>query len=138
MSINLVFDWTPAEDDILREGRAEGLSYATLARRLGRTRNSCISRARRTRIPSPSKPVVEALPAAPPVTQCQYIHGDPRKPDHRYCGDPVVKKGRPYCASHMAVTYVRYKDAAAVDQAVEAKLAKVLKDIEREGRELKE
>ena len=31
----------------------------------------------------------------------QFIHGDPREPDHHKCGRPTVRGPSPYCAEHM-------------------------------------
>jgi len=38
---------------------------------------------------------------------CQFIIGDHRGPDWRFCGEPRVRQDSSYCAAHHAVCYVR-------------------------------
>jgi len=43
--------WTPDQDDVLRNLRAEGCSYGVIAIDLDKSRNACISRAKRLGVP---------------------------------------------------------------------------------------
>lgn len=63
--------WTEAEDKTLRDGCANGYPFGQIAKILGHTRSSCIGRANRQGIKTPSvariaKPVT-ARPAKPPA-----------------------------------------------------------------------
>lgn len=70
------------------------------------------------------------------VRTCQYPHGDPRKPEFHFCGDPVVS-GKPYCAAHCAVTYTVYRTKKEAQRALEQEVAGALKAIEKEVREMR-
>lgn len=35
---------------------------------------------------------------------CKWIDGDPRDPDHRYCGQPTIKNGA-WCRYHRGIAY---------------------------------
>lgn len=52
--------WTPEEDARLRDLRAREITFVDIARQIGRTENSCISRAQKlglsTKRQPPSKP----------------------------------------------------------------------------------
>lgn len=51
--------WTPEQDSILRAGRAAGRAWATISWQTGRSRGSCIERAKALGVP-------EKLPATTP------------------------------------------------------------------------
>lgn len=38
--------------------------------------------------------------------QCRWPFGDPRHPDHHYCGETVPRDGSSYCEEHRAIAYV--------------------------------
>ena len=48
--------WTLPHDEILIDGVSAGKTYAEIAAELGRTANSCLSRAARIGITSPKRP----------------------------------------------------------------------------------
>lgn len=41
--------------------------------------------------------------------QCRYVHGDPKKNNHHFCGHPQQNLG-PYCSFHASVCYVKPRD----------------------------
>lgn len=60
------------------------------------------------------QPALRAVPhaAARPmsrVTACCWPLGEPGTPSFKFCGDAAMH-GRPYCAEHAAIAYVRVKD----------------------------
>ena len=68
---------------------------------------------------APSVPAAASghpVPAPGTHRTCQWPSGDPRAPGFRFCGDPNVVPGRPYCAAHCCRAYVvpadRRQDAA--------------------------
>lgn len=85
--------------------------------------------ARRPAAPAPPRPVpmvaapparpadrpapVVAMRPAPPLRlgsgACCWPIGDPGAPGFRFCGAPALV-GKPYCADHAAIAYVRVKD----------------------------
>jgi len=50
-----------------------------------------------------------AAPIPAPRT-CQWPHGEPGRAEFRFCGDPGVIAGRPYCGRHCEVAYRRGTD----------------------------
>ena len=67
-------------------------------------------------VPEPGEKLIEQ-PLAPParpisdVKECLWPIGDPGDDEFRFCGDDTAP-GRPYCALHCSVAYIR-KDRAA-------------------------
>jgi GcrA cell cycle regulator len=61
---------------------------------------------KRTRTPPPK-------PWVPTIHPCCWPEGEPRTPSFRYCDEPS-EHGRPYCATHLKLAYVkrRREDAA--------------------------
>ena len=66
----------------------------------------------RTPAPSPA-PVLRAVPPvarpAGRVPACCWPIGEPGTPSFHFCGDAAVP-GKPYCAEHVAIAYVRVRD----------------------------
>lgn len=86
----------------------EGLSASQAARRLGTTKNSVLSRARRRGFVLRHPPVWERPErAAPPPRvmfpgkgECVWPIGDPRDPDFHFCGAETKEYNGSYCAEH--------------------------------------
>jgi GcrA cell cycle regulator len=118
----------PERDEELRTLAAAGLSYYSIAGRMGLTANQVIGRAHRLALPargSPLKPAAERAPApscrrpmparrslsavmARPSVRyrtCQHIAGEPAGRETLFCGDPT-QPGSPYCAAHHAMCHV--------------------------------
>jgi len=126
--------WTPAEDSDLARMWLDGRKVRDIAKTMGRSKNSCISRAHRIGLPGRPSPImrrpggaagvkvsrqrtVRMVAAAPavvpePVTvflpprasTCQWIEGDPA--DQRFCDAPTIARSV-YCGIHHARCYVR-------------------------------
>lgn len=62
---------------------------------------------------TPRKPAARReRPAARPVRQgptCQWPNGDPGMPGFHFCG-AIPLTGKPYCAEHAAIAYVKLRD----------------------------
>jgi GcrA cell cycle regulator len=96
----------------------EGLSTAEIGRRLGVSKNAVVGKAHRLALtprPSPLKrpPVRRAAPAvsagaAAGSGTCSWPTGHPGEKDFSFCGKRTVA-GKPYCAEHAAMAYVRPK-----------------------------
>jgi GcrA cell cycle regulator len=128
-------NWTDERIADLRRLWAQGLSASQIAKRLGGevSRNAVIGKAHRLGLagrPSPirgeAKPRSKAAPPPPPAAAaaaaapaaprrkgpgCQWPIGDPSTQEFAFCGESS-EPGRPYCAKHCAVAYLR-KDRAA-------------------------
>jgi GcrA cell cycle regulator len=63
--------------------------------------------------PARSPPALRAVQAAPRpagrISACCWPIGEPGTPSFRFCSDAAVG-GKPYCAEHNAVAYVRVRD----------------------------
>ncbi len=59
------------------------------------------------------QPVLRAVPAAPRsvgrVTACCWPIGEPGTQSFRFCSDSAMT-GKPYCAEHASIAYVRVRD----------------------------
>ena len=110
--------WTEDLIDTLGKLWAEGLSTAEIGRRLGVSKNSVVGKAHRLSLtprPSPVK-LVPGRPRhkpAPKVVEikgptCSWPHGHPGEKGFHFCGARTLP-GKPYCAEHAAVAYVRPK-----------------------------
>ncbi len=128
-------NWTDERIGDLRRLWAQGLSASQIAKRLGNeiTRNAVIGKAHRLGLasrpspiqgeprpraaaPPPPPPRPAAAPAAASAARhkgpsCQWPIGDPSSQEFAFCGEPS-EPGRPYCAKHCTVAYLR-KDRAA-------------------------
>ena len=116
--------WTPERIETLGRLWDEGLSTAEIGRRLGLSKNAVIGKAHRLALkprPSPVKATAaprpepeRARPAPPPVLvgfagpSCSWPFGHPGEKDFHFCGARAVP-GKPYCAEHAALAYVRPK-----------------------------
>ena len=108
--------WTPELVQQLSRLWDEGLSTAEIGRRLGVTKNAVVGKAHRLALtprPSPLKrpPVRRAAPVTAAATgsgSCSWPTGHPGDKDFSFCGKRTVA-GKPYCAEHAAMAYVRPK-----------------------------
>ena len=102
------------EDNIarLRELWGEGLPAAEIGRRLGITKNAVIGKAWRLDLPprraadslNPVPSLAEIMPLA--TDRCHWPFGRPGTASFRFCNQPVLT-GKPYCAAHCRIAYVR-------------------------------
>jgi GcrA cell cycle regulator len=99
---------------------AEGHSTAEIGRRLGVSKNAVVGKAHRLSLtprPSPVKIVPgqqrkrKALPRLVEVytPSCSWPEGHPGEKSFRFCGERPLA-GKPYCAEHAAMAYVRPKN----------------------------
>jgi len=91
-------------------------SYRTLAKRFGCTKNAICGAVYRERerlgiSPQMAQPSIARNPFPEPGS-CLFPHGHPDDEDFYFCGAPVFP-GKPYCAEHAALTYLRPKEKAA-------------------------
>ena len=104
--------WTPELIEKLVALWDEGLPTAEIGRRLAISKNAVIGKAHRLALkprPSPLKsPPVRrrVVGMAPPA--CTWPQGHPGEKGFRFCGKRPVA-GKPYCAEHAALAYVRPK-----------------------------
>jgi GcrA cell cycle regulator len=104
--------WNEDNTGRLRELWNEGLPAAEIGRRLGTTKNAVIGKAWRldlrprrvTDSPNPVPSLAEIMPLA--TDQCHWPLGRPGTPSFRFCNQPVLT-GKPYCAAHCRIAYVR-------------------------------
>ncbi len=61
------------------------------------------------RAPAPVVPMPRAEPLRTGNATCCWPIGEPGTPNFRFCGAPALV-GKPYCAEHAAIAYVRVKD----------------------------
>ncbi|WP_114377460.1 GcrA family cell cycle regulator [Elioraea thermophila] len=61
------------------------------------------------RAPAPVVPMPRVEPLRTGNATCCWPIGDPGTPGFRFCGAPALI-GKPYCAEHAAIAYVRVKD----------------------------
>jgi GcrA cell cycle regulator len=108
--------WNPELIDRLIVLWDEGLPTAEIGRRLAISKNAVIGKAHRLALkprPSPLKrPPVRrrALGLQPP--SCTWPQGHPGDKEFRFCGERPLP-GKPYCAKHAAMAYIRAKTNAA-------------------------
>jgi GcrA cell cycle regulator len=100
-------DWPPGFAAKVKQLFDAGLSIAEIARRLGVTKNvisgGCYRRGwgRRFKKYEP--------PPNPFVGGCLWPHGHPDDPHFGFCGARPLP-GKPYCAAHAAVAYIRPRE----------------------------
>ena len=107
-----IITWTPERVERLTELFEEGLPTAEIGRRLGLTKNAVIGKLHRIAL-SPRG----GTPIAPPQRNffefngpsCLWPHGHPDDADFHFCGARPLG-GKPYCAEHAAIAYVRPKE----------------------------
>ena len=111
--------WTQQRIEALSTLWSDGLSTAEIGRRLGITKNAVVGKAHRLSLsprPSPVKassiPRLKLKPAARVVEMsgpsCSWPSGHPGEKGFHFCGARAMS-GKPYCAEHAAVAYVRPK-----------------------------
>jgi GcrA cell cycle regulator len=107
--------WTPERVERLTQLFEEGLPTAEIGRRLGLTKNAVIGRLYRSAM-TRREPMHKVLPrrnvfefAGP---SCLWPFGHPNDPNFHFCG-ARPEPGKPYCAEHTALAYVRPKDQNA-------------------------
>jgi len=109
--------WTDEQILTLQELWAQGLSASQIAARLGTvTRNAVIGKAHRLGLASRPSPIRSENPAAKRAKHkgpsCQWPIGDPSSESFQFCGEPI-EPGRPYCAKHCEVAYIKRDHKAA-------------------------
>jgi len=115
--------WNPERIAQLTELWNQGLSTAEIGRRIGVTKNAVVGKAHRlllTPRPSPlkrkpgprvqkvTKPRVVALTGP----SCSLPIGNTGDKSFRFCDAPPVP-GKPYCAEHAQMAYIRPKNSSA-------------------------
>ena len=109
--------WTQERVDDLAKLWREGFSTAEIGRRLGLTKNAVVGKAHRLALnPRPSP--VKAPPAKPRIVvefngpSCSWPLGHPGEKNFHFCGARPTA-GKPYCAEHAALAYIRPKNTNA-------------------------
>jgi len=105
--------WTSELIQNLSQLWDEGHSTAEIGRRLGISKNAVVGKAHRLALtprPSPLKrpPVRQTPVAAVGSGSCSWPSGHPGEKDFGFCGKRPMA-GKPYCAEHAAMAYVRPK-----------------------------
>jgi GcrA cell cycle regulator len=103
--------WTPELIEQLAALWHQGLSTADIGRRINISKNAVVGKAHRlglTARPSPLKrpPAPKGMAALGP--SCSWPLGHPGEKGFRFCGAAPLA-GKPYCAEHAALAYVRPK-----------------------------
>lgn len=109
--------WTEERVAELTRLWTEGLSTAEIGRRLGLTKNAVVGKAHRLALsprPSPLKsPPAPRQPRTVVVDfngpSCSWPIGHPGEKGFHFCGAKPLT-GKPYCAEHAAVAYVKPKE----------------------------
>jgi GcrA cell cycle regulator len=104
--------WTPDLISQLGALWRQGLSTAEIGRRLGVTKNAVVGKAHRLALdprPSPLKRPPAPRFTSHPGPSCSWPTGHPGEKSFRFCGKRPVA-GKPYCAEHAALAYVKPKD----------------------------
>ena len=104
--------WTPERIEALVRLWEEGVTTAEIGRRIGVTKNAVIGKVHRIGL---QPRVVKELP--PPRRNvfdftgsvCMWPIGHPNDDDFHFCGGRPID-GKPYCAQHAAIAYIRPKE----------------------------
>ena len=104
--------WTPERIERLIALWEEGVTTAEIGRRIGVTKNAVIGKVHRiglvprvvTEKPAPRRNVFEFTGPA-----CMWPIGHPGEDDFHFCGETPVA-GKPYCADHAAIAYIKPKE----------------------------
>ncbi len=104
--------WTPERVERLTQLFDEGLPTAEIGRRMGLTKNAVIGRLHRNAMTrrepaAPVEPRRNVFEFTGPC--CLWPYGHPNDLNFHFCGARPLP-GKPYCAEHAAVAYVRPKD----------------------------
>ena len=101
--------WTPELTEQLAVLWAKGFSIAEIGRQLGISKNAVVGKAHRLSLeprPSPLKrPPVRRMHGTN-LLGCSWPHGHPGEKGFHFCGERPLS-GKPYCADHAALAYVR-------------------------------
>ena len=115
--------WNPERIVQLTDLWNQGLSTAEIGRRIGVTKNAVVGKAHRlllTPRPSPLKrapgPRIQKV-VKPKVVQmsgptCSWPIGHPGDKNFHFCDERPVQ-GKPYCATHAQMAYIRPKSNSA-------------------------
>ena len=104
--------WTPERVEMLNHLFEEGLPTSEIGRRMGLTKNTIIGRLHRngmSRRETGPKFVPQRNFFEFSGPGCLWPHGHPDDPHFHFCGCQPLP-GKPYCAAHAAVAYVRPKE----------------------------
>ena len=104
--------WTPERVEILNCLFEEGLPTSEIGRRMGLTKNTIIGRLHRngmSRRETGPKFVPQRNFFEFSGPGCLWPHGHPDDPHFHFCGGQPLP-GKPYCAAHAAIAYVRPKE----------------------------
>ena len=104
--------WTAERIEQLTRLWEEGVTTAEIGRRIGVTKNAVIGKVHRIglvprvvkEVPPPRRNVFDFQGVV-----CMWPSGHPSDDDFHFCGGRPVA-GKPYCAEHAALAYVRPKD----------------------------
>lgn len=105
--------WTMERVQQLTQLWDEGLPSAEIGRRLGLTKNAVIGKVHRIALsprvipPAPEAPRPNVFEFSGPG--CLWPYGHPGDANFHFCGSRPLD-GKPYCAEHAAVAYIRPKD----------------------------
>jgi GcrA cell cycle regulator len=105
--------WTNERVEQLGQLWRQGLSTAEIGRRLGLTKNAVVGKAHRLSLdprPSPLKtPPRRRVILEPSGPTCSWPIGHPGEKSFHFC-DSKPMPGKPYCAEHAALAYIRPKE----------------------------
>jgi GcrA cell cycle regulator len=115
--------WTPERITQLTQLWKEGHSTAEIGRRIGVTKNAVVGKAHRlllTPRPSPLKrkpgPRIQKMVKPKVIAfsgpSCSWPIGHPGDKSFRFC-DASPVPGKPYCAEHARMAYIRPKSSSA-------------------------
>ncbi|MGQ0662389.1 MAG: GcrA family cell cycle regulator [Pseudomonadota bacterium] len=130
-------DWTMEQIAELTRLWKEGLTTSEIGKRLGISKNAVVGKAHRLHLSARPSPIKHsgrpklfraALPTvaiqaqialrSPPkrpvelsAHSCRWPIGDPGEPGFFFCGE-LALAGKPYCAEHAAMAYVKVKAKA--------------------------
>jgi len=111
-SAHVELTWTPERIERLIALWEEGVTTAEIGRRIGVTKNAVIGKVHRIGL------VPRVVKEAPPPRRnvfdfagpvCMWPIGHPSDDDFHFCGGAPIA-GKPYCAHHAAVAYIRPKE----------------------------
>jgi GcrA cell cycle regulator len=112
--------WTAERVAELGKLWSEGLSTSEIGRRLGLTKNAVVGKAHRLALQSRPSPLKS--PPMPRPTRvvavsfngpsCCWPFGHPGEKNFHFCGARNLP-GKPYCAEHAAIAYVKPKERNA-------------------------
>jgi len=113
-------EWTDERIARLKKLWSEGLTTTAIGKQLRVSKNAVVGKVHRLGLKGRSSQIKGQLKAdakknlAPSFTladmsprSCRWPSGDPQQADFRFCGH-LAKEGKPYCAEHCDIAYVRY------------------------------